>query len=102
MVIENTIIDLRAHRTRPALHFATMPAVISDAMQIIEVIQAARKMYIRIQGTGKEIDDAFHDVEIMEAELPFLQKTLASKKMGDYPEMYEYQMVSSLAILNVH
>jgi hypothetical protein len=32
MAIENTIIDLRAHRTHQALHFATMSAVISDAM----------------------------------------------------------------------
>jgi hypothetical protein len=48
MVIENIIIDLRAYRTYPALHFATMLAVISDAMQIIEVIQAVRKIYIRI------------------------------------------------------
>ena len=76
-----------------------MSAVISDAMQIIEVIQAVRKIYIRIQGTGKEIDDVFHDVEIMEAELRFLQKTFASKKkMGDYPEM----LVHEINLLSPH
>jgi hypothetical protein len=93
MIIENTIIDLRAHRTHPALHFANMSAVISDAMQIIEVIQAVRKIYIRIQGTGKEIHDTLHNVEIMEAELRFLQKTFASKKkMGNYPEMLVHEI----------
>jgi hypothetical protein len=52
-----------------------------------KMLSRMRKIYIQIQGTGKEIDDAFHDVEIMEAELRFLQKTLASKKkVGDYPE----------------
>jgi hypothetical protein len=45
MVIEKIIIDLRASRTYPALPFETMLAVISDAMQIIEVIQAVRKCF---------------------------------------------------------
>jgi hypothetical protein len=49
MIIETTIIDIRAHRTHLALHFATMSAVISDAMQIIEVIQAVRLLFLLVQ-----------------------------------------------------
>jgi hypothetical protein len=64
-----------------------MSAGIGDAMQIIDIIQKVRRIYLRIQGTGKEIDDAFEDVEIMETELRFLQKTFSPKKAGGYPEM---------------
>jgi hypothetical protein len=66
---------------------AIMSAGIGDAMQIIDIIQKVRRIYLRIQGTGKEIDDAFEDVEIMETELRFLQKTFSPKKAGGYPEM---------------
>lgn len=64
-----------------------MSAGLSDSMQIIEIIQAVRRIYIRIQGVGKEIDDAFRDVEIMEAELRFMQKTFKEKKRLQHPEM---------------
>jgi hypothetical protein len=64
-----------------------MSAGIGDAMQIIDIIQKVRTIYIRIQGIGREIDDAFHDVENMEVELRFLQNTFKNKKSAQYPEM---------------
>jgi len=64
-----------------------MSAGIGDAMQIIDIIQKVRGIYIRIQGIGKEIDDAFRDVEMMEVELRFLQNEFKDKKSAQYPEM---------------
>ena len=64
-----------------------MSAIISDSMQIIDIIQKVRGIYIRIKGIGKEIDEAFRDVEIMEAELLFLKKTFRDQKSAKYPEM---------------
>lgn len=60
--------------------------VIGGALQIIEVIQLIRGVYVRVKGLGKEVEDAMADCLNMQGDIEELEKLFKKQTSTKFPK----------------
>lgn len=60
--------------------------VIGGALQIIEVIQLIRGVYVRVKGLGKEVEDAMVDCVNMQSDVEALKKLFNKQTSTKFPK----------------
>lgn len=69
--------------------------MVSGALQVIEVIQLIRGVYVRVKGLGKEVDEAMVDCSNMETDIESLKKLFQNRQTSSkFPEQCVFLLLS--------